>query len=303
MDLYEFIPSVFSAVASGFAAVATWNSAKMSRESNRIAQHTAIADHHQTAISRYNEAINTLKDLTESLQKQAFGIHHDWPGEIEDYFLDGIGSKPIYRRHLMSHANEILASHGIKNNNWISNNHLDSIMSGLQDRVNILTEEECEKYLSLNKGKTFPFEIPAQRASKYRRAIDTADFQFAYSSLIHRISEEQWLSIWRSTWVNDGRIGVYNRMFSEIEPRILSIRKQLENEERKLKHSVYPLDCNDVLNAKYQELYIAINNINYVSNFRLMEGYKSLKTKEDIALAVLTSMAIGLFLSKQLDSI
>ena len=113
MNWIDAVPSIMSAVASIAAAIAAFSSLRVSRESKLIAEQSALAMYHGSAVMAITSAVDELKKSTETFSEIAYGTWAKWPSEIAalDHQLAG-GSDPRPLRHVLTDASEMLVKHG-----------------------------------------------------------------------------------------------------------------------------------------------------------------------------------------------
>jgi hypothetical protein len=303
MSWLDIVPSFMSAVASLAAAVAAFVSLRISKQSISVAEHSALAVHHSSASLEYSKIVNSLCEATKDYSKLSYRVWANWAREIEqkdNYELGGVDPRPL--RHVLSNGSEMLANYG-SNYNSFGRSAERSILSVIRNGVAGLNEAEYQKLLKKADGSYIDCEGVLGIPSKSESITSAPAFRWICHQINKRVRSEDWINIWKNTWLEGGYLNDYKIEYVKIKPVLNSARDSLKAEKAKLAHSVFPLESNFELSKKYSEIIRILDELIDGCNSEALDVYQDWNYKEELGQLVVCSMAIAYLVMNQLDLI
>lgn len=303
MSWLDIVPAFMSAIASLAAAVAAFFSLRISKQSISVAEHSALAVHHSSASLEYSKIVNSLCEATRDYSEFSYKVWADWAREIEksdNYELGGVDPRPL--RHVLSNGSEMLANYGTHRNSF-GRSAGRSILSVIRNGVADLDEAEYQKLLKKADGSYTDFESVFGIPSQSESITSAPAFRWVCHQMSKRVSGKDWVSIWKSAWLEGGFLNRYNVEYLKIKPVLNNARESLKAEKAKLAHSVFPLESNLELSKKYNEIIKVLDELIDECNSEALEGYQDWSYEEELGQLVVCSMAISYFVMNQLDRI
>ncbi|ODC03507.1 hypothetical protein BFW38_08055 [Terasakiispira papahanaumokuakeensis] len=303
MDWFEVIPSSMSAVASVAAAVAAIASWRVSRRATSIAESTALATHHSAATLVYVQEVEQLNALVSELDKLAFEITSTWSRQLQRFDnpdLGGIDPRPL--KHVLHDGYELLADYASDSKKQIgaaSRRILSPIINGMGST----TKDEYNKLLKKVDGTSCSFEATLGSPSKSKSITSASAFRWVYYQLLNRVEGQDWRSVWKEAWLEEGYLNQYKSLFVRIKPELIGSRDRLINEKEKLMHTAFPIEKNLNLSEQYNQLLSALDCLIEECDSELIEDYKDWDYSEEQFLLVLCSMGLVCFAKKQVGVI
>jgi hypothetical protein len=250
----EVAPPVMSAIAAVCATIAAFGSSRVSREAKKLSEQSALATHHRSAAETLTDAAEMLQAGLELFRKHADDVSLRWSSEIGKYnHRDLGGTDPRPLRHVVANASEMLVAHGSENGkNWRSaRRRMYSIIS---NGVGEFSEAEYRCLLDRADKTYFDFESTLGPPSQLKPITGSSAFRWTMYQLTRRVSADEWRKIWRQAWAANGRLSKFRAEHEAIKPLLNSSILSLKSERAKLKHSVFPLEANPSLLAKYKKI-------------------------------------------------
>ncbi|AOV89756.1 hypothetical protein [Vibrio parahaemolyticus] len=303
MDWFEVIPSSMSAVASVAAAVAAIASWRVSRRATSIAESTALSTHHSAATIVYVQEVKQLNALVSELDKLAFEITTTWSKQLQRFDnpdLGGIDPRPL--RHVLHDGYELLADYASDSKKQIGAASR-GILSPIRNGMGSITKDEYNKLLKKVDGTSCCFEATLGSPSKSKSITSASAFRWVYYQLLKRVESQDWRSVWKEAWLEEGYLNQYKSVFVKIKPELIGSRDRLRNEKEKLIHTAFPIENNLNLSEQYNQLLGALDCLIEECDSELIEDYKDWDYSEEQCLLVLCSMGLVCFADKQVGVI
>ncbi|EJC7018457.1 hypothetical protein BBM20_20240 [Vibrio parahaemolyticus] len=303
MDWFEVIPSSMSAVASVAAAVAAIASWRVSRRATSIAESTALSTHHSAATIVYVQEVKQLNALVSELDKLAFEITTTWSKQLQRFDnpdLGGIDPRPL--RHVLHDGYELLADYASDSKKQIGAASR-GILSPIRNGMGSITKDEYNKLLKKVDGTSCCFEATLDSPSKSKSITSASAFRWVYYQLLKRVESQDWRSVWKEAWLEEGYLNQYKSVFVKIKPELIGSRDRLRNEKEKLIHTAFPIENNLNLSEQYNQLLGALDCLIEECDSELIEDYKDWDYSEEQCLLVLCSMGLVCFADKQVGVI
>ncbi len=303
VELFDFIPSVMSAIAAVAAAVAAVVALTVSRKANALSEKSILAVHHHAATLELSNSIDNISKSTRGLSKVSYDLWVDWSREIEskdDRSKGGRDPRPL--RHVLTNGSQMLAKHGALQGKW-SRHAQDSMFTIVRDGVGGLSEAEYDSLLKKADGTFSDFESTFGSPAANKKIYESDAFRWVCHQLAKRVSPDSWREVWGDAWLCDGWLNRYRYEFSKARPILEQTLHSLMQEKNKIEHSVLPLSSNPTLHEKYEKVLAKLENLLEDCDFELIEVYRDSSYDEDVIQLVLYSMGIAYLTANILDSI
>ncbi|MDS1311496.1 hypothetical protein [Marinobacter xiaoshiensis] len=299
----DFAPSALSATAGLAAAIAAFNSLKVSRESQTIAEQSALAIHH-------DEASRKLADVSQAVSVQARNLHQsakdvwtEFPREVERSDLrDAGGTDPRPLRHVLNNASEMLERYATNDGKQYSRAR-HGIFSVIRNGMGKLSDSEYRKLLKVADRTYGDFEsifgVPRKDAS----ISESLAFRWAYYQLERRVGGEEWGQIWGSAWSSGGRLKRYRDEFEQLKPTLERELAVLQVERRRLQYTVFPLARNEPLYRDYLRAIGILEGLVDVIELDLFDGYIHDPHPADLIPLVISSVAAAIMTARAIDDL
>ena len=294
MNWLDITPSFLSAIAAIAAAYAALASLRVSREAKLVAEQSALAAHHGAAAIALTSAVEKLIVSTKDFFELSYGVHFNWPSEIEklDHWEAG-GSNPRPLRHVLSNASEMLANHGSEKRKRFRHAK-QTMFSIVLNGVNNLNEAEFEGLLKQADGEYPNFEATFGTPSPKKSITTAPAFRWACYQLNRRIEKKCWYEIWGAACQEDGWLKRYRTEHSKIKPTLEAIIKSLKTERDKLSHTVFPLETNPSLCLKYDDFLDVVETLLEDCSLEFIdEAYSEQPHEDDVIQLIVYSMGIA----------
>lgn len=292
--MYDFIPSIMSAIATVAAAYAAFKSLQISREAKNDAMQSALAVHHRDAAIALTTAEEKLKETLKALSELAYSVWQKWPSQVEKLDnRDSCGVNPRPLRHVLSDASEMLSRHEMRPGSKLTY-AAQSMYAIVRDGINNLNDAEYSELLKHADGAYCDSEGVFGSTTKYSHISEAPAFRWACHQLNRRIKKECWLKIWGEAWKKDGWLDKYRSEYKCIEPILKEALSNLKSERAKLEYTVFPLESNKPLLLKYDNMMISIEVLLDDCSLDLVEWYsENTPHEEDVIPLILYTMGIA----------
>ncbi|WP_286748778.1 hypothetical protein [Marinobacter sp. UBA2688] len=297
----DFAPSALSAIAGVAAAIAAFNSLKVSRESQSIAEQSALAIHHGEASRKLADVSETVSAQTKGLYQCAMDVWTKWPREVErsDHREAG-GADPRPLRHVLSNAGEMLERHSTNDGKQYHRARHD-IFSVIRSGMGKLSDSEYHKLLKVADCTCIDFEGTFGVPRRDESISESSAFRWAYYQLERRVGEEGWGQIWANAWKTGGWLRTYCNEFEQLKPALERELELLEVERKRLLYTVFPLDRNEPLHRDYNRAIGILEGLIGVIELDLFDGYTDDPHPADLIPLVISSVAAAIMTVRAID--
>lgn len=301
INWFDVVPTTMSAFAAIAAAYAAIVSMRVSKQSNSIAEMTAIATHHNSAASTYFDVVSELSKETKPLKELSYRLWNDWSQEIghkDNRNLGGVNPRPL--RHVLSDSSEMLATYGMLSKNW-GPNASNAILSVIRHSIGEMNDTEYKSLLKAADGEYQDFDTTFGTPSVSKKISSAPAFRFACYQLLKRVETEDWVNIWENSWLENGWLARYKKEYLRIKPILENALDSLNRERAKLAHTSFPLDVNPELFIKYENALNTIHHLIIDGDPSNLESYRDWPYKDELSRLVMCSMAIVTVTRKNVD--
>jgi len=254
IDWWEFVPAIASAIASIAAAVAAIYSSKVARDTKKLSEQTALATHHQSAITILSETIKEFEKASTELAELGYTIRTNWAWKVEresnspNTKYAGENPRPI--RHVLQNAANMLVNYAAKERRYETLH--SELISGLRGGVGRLDDEEFEALLKKADHSYTDIELVFGEPSIYGEIGQSLSCKWVFDQLRRRVPAKSWSKMWQDAWLIDGELWKYEQKFNELLPTFIALREKLIKEKDRLSFSTLPLYLNTELFDRYR---------------------------------------------------
>lgn len=299
----DFTPSALSAIAGVAAAVAAFNSLKVSRESQTIAEQSALATHHSEASRKLADVSEVISVESRSLHQVAMDVWTRFPRQVEQSgHREAGGTDPRPLRHVLSNAGEMLERHATNDGGQYSRARHD-IFSVIRNGMGELSDSEYRKLLKVADRTYVGFEATFGVPRKDASISESSAFRWAYYQLERRVGLEDWGQIWENAWTSGGRLKRYRDEFEQLKPTLERELEVLRVERKRLQYTVFPLDRNEPLYRDYVRAISILEGLVDVIELDLFDGYIQDPHPADLIPLVISSVAAAIMTVRAIDDL
>lgn len=295
MNWFDLVPSVMSALASLGSAVAAFWALRISKQAQSASEQSALAIHHGSAAVALSNAVDELKINVENFSDLAYDTWSTWSWEIEklDHREAG-GKNPRPLRHVLTDSSEMLVGHAIGKSHGPRFVHaVRKMFAIIRDGVPSLSEKEYESLLIQADGEYADFSSTFGSPSLREAITHSPAFRWAIYQIQRRISDQELCEFWNGAWKEDGRLKQLQAAHERIKPSLQSVLTMLKSEKAKLAHTVFPLEMNPSLYAKYVRLLDVVEVLSDDCGLNMVEGYSEHAHKNDVAQLIIFSLGVA----------
>lgn len=300
---FEIAPSILSAIATAAAAFAAFSSLKISRESKMVAERSALAIQHGEAAKTLTTTLENLSRELSDFSEIAYDLHSSWPREIEEFdcrSAGGLNPRPL--RHVLINAGEMLERHATKNG--VNYNHTHRAMfHTIRNGMGEFSETEFENLLQRVDGTYAEFEEVLGKPLSNKPINNSSAFRWAHYQLERRLTTENWRTIWRKAWTENGYLSNYRREYEKVLPALRESFVSIKREKDLLAHSVYPLEANLELFNKYKWTLEILQSLIESDYLDLIEYYIGGADDEDLVQLVVYSVGVSLLKRRAIEAL
>jgi hypothetical protein len=299
----DVAPSALSAVAGVAAAFAAFNSLKVSRESQSIAEQSALATHHGEASRKLADVSETVACQAKVLYECSMAVWTGWPREVERSSHRGSGgADPRPFRHVLVNAGEMLERHST-NDGRQYHQARHAIFSVVRNGMGQLSDIEYRKLLKVADHTFVDFESTFGAPRRDVRITESLAFRWAYYQLERRVGGEEWDQIWANAWISGGWLKRYRDAFQQLKPTLERELELLRVERKRLQYTVFPLDRNAPLHRDYLRTIGILEGLVDIVDFDLFDEYASDPHPADLIPLVISSVAAAIMTARAIDDL
>jgi hypothetical protein len=299
----DFTPPALSAIAGVAAAIATFNSLKVSRESQTIAEQSALATHHSEASRKLADVSEAIAVQSRSLHEAAMDVWTKFPRQVEraDH-LDAGGKNPRPLRHVLINAGEMLERHST-NDGRQYHQARHAIFSVVRNGMGQLSDIEYRKLLKVADHTFVDFESTFGVPRRDVRITASLAFRWVYYQLERRVGGEEWGQIWANAWISGGWLKRYRDAFQQLKPTLERELELLRVERKRLQYTVFPLDRNAPLHRDYLRTIGILEGLVDIVDFALFDEYAANPHPADLISLVISSVAAAIMTARAIDDL